>query len=102
MAAIEEIFKALGDPTRIRIVEMLATNGETCVCKIMEEMNMSQPAVSHHLSTLKHSGLVLARKQGQWVYYSLCCPTISEVVLPLIQKLLGKADVTPVVTCGCR
>ncbi|MHB0913183.1 MAG: ArsR/SmtB family transcription factor [Armatimonadota bacterium] len=67
---MEEIFKALSDPTRLAIVRMLA-GGEMCVCKIMEAFDMSQPAVSHHLASLKRAGLVRGRKEGQWVHYSL-------------------------------
>lgn len=92
MSAIEDIFKALGDPIRIRIVEMLAENGEMCVCKIMEELSMTQPAVSHHLSSLKHAGLVQPRKQGQWVHYSLCRPALSDVALAFLKDTLGKLD----------
>ena len=102
MAAAENIFKALGDPTRIKVVEMLAQNGEMCVCKIMEELDMTQPAVSHHLATLKHAGLVHARKQGQWVHYSLCCSTLSQVILPLVKSLMDKAEIAPGVKCDCE
>ncbi|HAH87714.1 MAG TPA: transcriptional regulator, partial [Armatimonadetes bacterium] len=52
LPSVNSIFKALGDPVRVRIVEMLSLNGEMCVCKIMEELSMTQPAVSHHLATL--------------------------------------------------
>lgn len=92
MAAVQDVFKALGDPIRIRIVEMLAASGEMCVCKVMEELDMTQPAVSHHLAALKHAGLVKPRKQGQWVYYSLSRPAVSEVAHAFIEGLLKKLD----------
>lgn len=92
MAVVEDVFKALGDPTRIRIVEMLAENGELCVCKIYEALNMTQPAVSHHLAILKRAGLVHARKQGQWVHYSLCCSMLSEMPLAFLRELIEKVD----------
>ncbi len=92
MAAVEDVFKALGDPTRIRIVEMLAENGEMCVCKIYEALNMTQPAISHHLAILKHAGLVQSRKQGQWVHYSLCCNMLSEMPLAFLRDLVEKLD----------
>ena len=92
MAAVENIFKALGDPVRIKIVEMLAENGEMCVCKIMEQLNMTQPAVSHHLATLKNAGLVRPRKQGQWVHYSLSRTVLSEVAYAFLQDVLEKLD----------
>lgn len=68
---MDEVFKALGDPIRLRIVRMLAENGEVCVCRIVEELGMNQPAVSHHMAKLKQAGLLRYRKQEQWIYYSL-------------------------------
>ncbi|HET6456341.1 MAG TPA: metalloregulator ArsR/SmtB family transcription factor [Armatimonadota bacterium] len=99
MAAVEDIFKALGDPTRIQILRMLAQNGEMCVCKIMEELAMTQPAVSHHLSKLKSAGLVHHRKEGQWVHYSLCCSTLSDDVLSFAQGLLERVKTCTGGTC---
>ncbi len=92
MPAVEEIFKALGDPTRIRIVQMLAKNGEMCVCKIMEELSMTQPAVSHHLACLKHAGIVHARRQGQWIHYSLCQTTLANVALKFLEDCITQAE----------
>lgn len=91
MAGMEETFKALGDPVRMRIVQMLAKNGELCVCKIMEEIKMTQPAVSHHLATLKRAELVRARKKGQWVYYSLSRDVLCNVPLAFLRNLVGES-----------
>lgn len=102
MAAVEDVFKALGDPTRIRIVEMLAAGGEMCVCKIMAELGMAQPAVSHHLAVLKHAGLARCRKEGQWVHYSLCRDTLSEVGHAFLQDVLEKLDAAPSDVAACR
>ncbi|MHB1457880.1 MAG: ArsR/SmtB family transcription factor [Armatimonadota bacterium] len=90
MAAVESVFKAMGDPTRIQIIKMLSENGEMCVCKITEELAMMQPAVSHHLSALKNAGLVTAKRKGQWSYYSLCADTLSNTILAFITELLEK------------
>ena len=90
MAEVDEVFKALGDPTRIKIVEMLAENGELCVCRIYEQLEMTQPAVSHHLATLKRAGLVCARKQGQWVHYSLNRDTLSDAALGFLRDLVER------------
>ncbi|OFX13381.1 MAG: hypothetical protein A2Z18_01915 [Armatimonadetes bacterium RBG_16_58_9] len=68
---MDEVFKALGDPTRLRIVRMLAENGEVCVCKIVDELGIGQPAVSHHIGKLKQTGLLHSRREGQWIHYSL-------------------------------
>lgn len=72
MTAIQdsELFKALSDPNRIRIVEMLA-RGETCACRVLSELDISQPTLSHHMTVLQRAGLVVGRKDGQWVHYSL-------------------------------
>lgn len=100
MSAIEDVFKALGDPVRIKIVKMLAANGEMCVCNIMEQLGMTQPAVSHHLCTLKNAGLVRPRRQGQWIHYSLCRGTLSEVAQAFIEDLLRQSESGPV-RSGC-
>lgn len=63
-------FKALADPTRLRILQLLGER-EMCVCELEEFLNMSQPAVSHHLRLLKKAGLVDDRREGKWIYYSL-------------------------------
>lgn len=75
---MEKVFKALGDPTRIRIVEMLADEGEMCVCEITERLDAGQPSVSHHLNSLKNAGLVCPRRQGQWIHYSLNAANLRE------------------------
>lgn len=64
------IFKALCDENRIRILKLLQ-NGEQCACKLLEEMQISQPTLSHHAKILCDSGLVSARKEGKWVHYSI-------------------------------
>ncbi|MEG6584457.1 ArsR/SmtB family transcription factor [Dendrosporobacter sp. 1207_IL3150] len=70
MKILPDIFKALGDPTRMRIVEMLVGK-ELCVCDILDSFNITQPVISHHLKILKHAGLVTDSREGKWVYYSL-------------------------------
>ncbi len=66
-----QIFKALGDPTRLRIVKLLE-NGELCVCQLMAVLGMGQSRISRHLSILKQAGLISDRRQGKWVHYMLC------------------------------
>lgn len=65
-----KIFKALGDPKRIMILEMLQ-NGELCACKILERFDMAQSTLSHHMKLLQESGFVKGRSEGKWVHYSL-------------------------------
>ena len=64
------VFKALCDENRIRIIKMLG-NGEKCACKLLEEMNVTQPTLSHHMKILCDSGIVIGRKEGKWMHYSI-------------------------------
>jgi len=65
-----EIFKTLSDMTRIRILNLL-TQGELCVCDIMNVLSLPQSTISRHLAILKTSGLISSRKEGLWHYYKL-------------------------------
>lgn len=65
----ETVFKALGEPTRLKIIKLLAER-ELCVCDLEEVMQISQPRISQHLKVLKHAGLVNERKEGQ---RNICC-----------------------------
>ncbi|MGN0179543.1 MAG: ArsR/SmtB family transcription factor [Monoglobaceae bacterium] len=64
------IFKAFCDENRIRILRMLKS-GEKCACKILEELNVTQPTLSHHMKILCDSGVVVGRKEGKWTHYSI-------------------------------
>jgi ArsR family transcriptional regulator len=64
------LFKALSDETRLRIIKLLE-HGELCVCDIVAALDMVQPKVSFHLSTLKEAGFIKDKKQGRWIHYSL-------------------------------
>src|SRR3954470_22041071 len=69
-AAPDELFKALGDPTRRAIFERLVSEGEQTVRALTDHAGISQPAVSKHLGVLKHVGLVRDRPEGRQVHYS--------------------------------
>ena len=73
-----KIFKALGDSTRMQIFDMLR-DGELCACKILEKFDITQPTLSHHMKILCDSGLVVARKDWKWMYYSLNCQAVCEI-----------------------
>ena len=64
------IFKAFCDENRIRILKLLRT-GEKCACKLLAELEITQPTLSHHMKILCDSGVVVARKEGKWMHYSL-------------------------------
>lgn len=64
------VFKALCDENRVRVLKMLVT-GEKCACRLLEELNVTQPTLSHHMKILCDSGIVVGRKEGKWMYYSI-------------------------------
>jgi len=68
-----KIFKALCDPNRLMIIEMLQS-GDKCACKILEELNIVQSTLSHHMKILCESGLVESTRVGKWMHYSLSKP----------------------------
>lgn len=68
---IDLVFRAFSDRTRLRILNMLRDRDELCVCDIVAVLRVPQPKASRHLAYLRKAGLVLARKEGLWMYYSL-------------------------------
>src|SRR5690349_931395 len=72
-AALAAKFKAMGDPTRLRLLSMVAAadGGEACVCDLNEPLDLSQGTVSHHLGLLVKAGLLTRTKRGTWSYYAL-------------------------------
>ena len=95
MARLEQaLFSALAEPTRRRILMLLAAHGELCVCELVHALQMVQPRVSTHLAALRKGGLVRSRKQGLWVHYSLnpALPGWMQEVLRLtLEGLRGRA-----------
>jgi len=67
----EHFFKNLADPTRLRVLVLLAEEGELCVCELTHALDEIQPKISRHLALLRAAGVVLDRRQGQWIYYRL-------------------------------
>lgn len=72
-AALAARFKAMGDPTRLRLLSLIAASkdGEACVCDLNEPLDLSQPTVSHHLKILVEAGLLTRTKRSTWSYYAL-------------------------------
>jgi ArsR family transcriptional regulator len=71
-AATADLFKALADPHRVRIVNLLATSPDpVCVCDLIPSLGLSQPTVSHHLKKLVTAGLLTRQQRGSWAYYAL-------------------------------
>jgi ArsR family transcriptional regulator len=70
--ATAELFKALGDPTRVRILNLVArSGGEVCACDLNEPVGLAQPTVSHHLKKLVDAGLLQREQRGKWAFFSL-------------------------------
>jgi ArsR family transcriptional regulator len=80
-----DIIKALGDPTRLKIIHLL-TYGELCVCEIITALEKPQPTISHHLNILKKAGFLKWRKEGVWVHYSLSNPKFSDFLDQLLEN----------------
>ena len=75
-------FRALGDETRLRLMEVL-TAGERSVADLMELLGLGQSLVSHHLRSLREAGLVRDRRDGRWVYYSIAEPALTATRLTI-------------------
>lgn len=70
---LARVFKALGDPVRLRLLSMIASRagGEVCVCDLTPAFDLAQPTISHHLKLLREAGLIDSQRRGTWVYYWL-------------------------------
>ena len=77
--ALAARFKALADPTRVALVNRLAGADEVCVCELVDEFELSQPTISHHLKKLRDAGLVCAERRGTWAYYRLVPEALAEL-----------------------
>jgi len=80
--AIDLLFRALADPTRLRLLNLIADR-EICVCYFVEILAISQPKISRHLAYLRRAGIVAARRQGRWMHYRLVAPqdTVASSIL---------------------
>ncbi len=76
---LASVFKALADPTRVSIVNRLASVSEACVCDLTAAFDLSQPTISHHLKLLRDAGLVEAERRGTWGYYRLVPEAIERL-----------------------
>jgi ArsR family transcriptional regulator len=72
-AGLAQVFKALGDPVRLRLVSLIGARqgGEVCVCDLTSAFALTQPTISHHLKVLREAGLIDSERRGTWVYYRL-------------------------------
>ena len=72
-AGLAQVFKALGDPVRLRLVSLIGAHqgGEACVCDLTDAFDLTQPTISHHLKVLREAGIITSERRGTWVYYRL-------------------------------
>jgi len=71
--ALAQVFRALGDPVRLRLVSLIGAHrgGEMCVCDLTSAFDLTQPTISHHLRILREAGIIGSQRRGTWVYYRL-------------------------------
>ena len=72
-AGLAQVFKAFGDPVRLRLVSLIGAHqgGEVCVCDLAAAFDLTQPTISHHLKVLREAGIIDSERRGTWVYYWL-------------------------------
>jgi ArsR family transcriptional regulator, arsenate/arsenite/antimonite-responsive transcriptional repressor len=78
---LARMFKALGDPTRVKLLSMIAAapDGEACICDMTEPVGLSQPTVSHHMRLLVEAGLAAREQRGRWAYYRVAPEALSSL-----------------------
>ena len=84
------LFTALGDENRIKILKLLQS-GEKCACVLLDDLHISQPTLSHHMKILCDSGVVVGRKEGKWMHYSISREGMQSAAAAL-QSLTATAE----------
>ena len=92
------VFKALGDENRIRILKLLHSS-EKCACKLLDELNIGQSTLSHHMKILCDAGIVTGRKEGKWMHYSICCQGVCQL-RSVLRELLAPEHIPS--DCNCN
>jgi ArsR family transcriptional regulator len=94
---LASLFKAIGDPVRLRLLSMIACHegGEACVCDLTDAFDQTAPTISHHLKVLKQAGLIDSERRGTWVYY-----WINPTVLERLSVILGPRLTATPITIG--
>jgi ArsR family transcriptional regulator len=95
-AELAVVFKALGDPVRLRLLSLIASRagGEVCVCELTPAFELSQPTISHHLKLLRQAKLIDCERRGTWVYYWLVPETTDRLASLLARPAAGVVPAT--------
>ena len=80
-AGLAQVFRALGDPVRLRLVSLIGAHqgGEACVCDLTAAFDLTQPTISHHLKVLREAGIIGSERRGTWVYYRLVLAALERM-----------------------
>jgi ArsR family transcriptional regulator len=80
-ADLARMFKAMGDPVRLRLLSLIASHdgGEACVCDLSGVFDLTGPTISHHLKVLREAGLIAGERRGTWVYYRVLPDALRQV-----------------------
>ena len=84
-STLARVFKALGDPVRLRLVSLIGAHqgGEVCVCELSSAFSLTQPTISHHLKVLREAGIIDSQRRGTWVYYRLVPAALDRIAVLL-------------------
>jgi len=90
---LARMFKALGDPTRVKLLSLIAAapDGEACICDMTEPVGLSQPTVSHHMKLLVDAGLATREQRGRWAYYRVA-PDALRALAAALAPVAGRVD----------
>ena len=80
-ADLARVFKALGDPVRLRLLSLIASHagGEACVCDLTDAFDLTGPTISHHLKVLREAGVIDGERRGTWIYYRVLPDTLRRL-----------------------
>lgn len=83
---IARVFKALGDPTRVKLLSLIAASdgGEACICDLIEPVGLAQPTVSHHMKQLVDAGLATREQRGKWAYFRVVDGALADAARSLL------------------